>query len=178
MAGAALLNFDDLMLLPEGSIPITNGYRGFAWNNFFALNTINHIPSGYVAGRISQPNVAYNGGGNPAQLSNVNPFDLYSGYFTGAWNDDLRLEVKGYIGVTLAYDNTYTLSATAPSLLNFDYLGVTSVDFISSGGTPHPGYTGAGTHFAMDNLSVTIVPEPSAVALLMLGMLGWRKLKR
>jgi hypothetical protein len=29
----------------------------------------------------------------------------------------------------------------------------------------------------MDNLTVTIVPEPSAVALLMLGMLGWRKLR-
>lgn len=105
---------------------------------------------------ISQLNVAYNGFGDPAQLSNVSPFELSSGYFTGAWRDGLQLEVKGYIGPTLAYDNTYTLSATAPSLLNFDYFGVTSVDFISSGGTHHPGYVPDGTQFVMDNL--TVVP--------------------
>jgi hypothetical protein len=179
MAGAALLTFDDLTP-PPGAMQIPNGYEGFQWNNFYVSNaaTYSGNPSGYLAGMISRPNVAFNWFANPAQLSNVNPFDLNSGYFTGAWNDGLQLEVRGYIGLTLAYDNTYTLSATAPSLLNFNYFGVTSVDFISSGGIHHPGYdSGAGTHFAMDNLTVTIVPEPSAVALLMLGMLGWRKLR-
>jgi hypothetical protein len=176
VAGAALLTFDDLT---DNGIPISNGYGGLQWSNFYVLNAVTFAgnPSGYLAGMITRSNVAYNAFGSPARLFNANPFDLNSGYFTAAWNDGLHLEVKGYIGLTLAYDNSYTLSAATPSLLNFNYVGVTAVDFISSGGTPYPPYGGNGTHFAMDNLTVTIAPEPSGIVLLMLGMLGLRKLK-
>ena len=48
-------------------------------------------------------------------------------------------------------------------LINFGYVNVSQVDFISSGGTPHPGYNGAGTHFAMDNLVVTTQPQPPSI---------------
>ena len=66
--------------------------------------------------------------------------------------------MQGFNGSTLSYDNTYTLSATTPMLTAFDYVDVTSVQFISSGGTPHPGYTGSGSEFVLDN--VTVVPTP------------------
>lgn len=178
VADAAQLTFDELPLSNDG-IPIPNGYGGLQWSNFYELDAVTYPrASGYRPGMISQPNVAFNGFGTPASLSSTTPFNLNSGYFTGAWNDGLQLEVKGWIGLTLAYDNTYTLSATAPSLINFNYLGVSSVDFISFGGTPYPGYgTASGTQFAMDNLAVTIVPEPSSVVLLILGMLGWRRVR-
>jgi hypothetical protein len=41
------------------------------------------------------------------------------------------------------------------------YLGVTEVDFISSGGTPHLAYgSGSATHFVMDNVTVAAAPAP------------------
>ena len=108
------------------------------------------------------PKVAYNANGAPASISAASPFILYSAYLTAAFNDNLQLEAQGYIGSTLAYDNTYSLMATGPTLISFNYLGVTSVQFISSGGTPHRGYAGAGTEFVMDNLDVFVQPLPPA----------------
>ena len=35
---------------------------------------------------------------------------------------------------------------------------MTAVEFIPSGGTPHPGYGGSGTHFTVDNMSVVFPP--------------------
>ena len=69
--------------------------------------------------------------GSPASITSANPFNLFSAYLTAAWNDNLQLEAKGYTNGVLIYDNTYTLSATNPTLINFNYLGVTEVDFTS-----------------------------------------------
>jgi hypothetical protein len=73
------------------------------------------------------------------------------------------------------YDNTYTLKTAGPLLVNFNYLGVDEVNFISLGGTHHSGYTGNGTQFVMDNLTVT-VPEPNALSLfgICILILCWR----
>ncbi len=46
---------------------------------------------------------------------------------------------KGYINGTLVYNQTNTLSATAPTLVTFNFFGVDEVDFTASGGTRHPG---------------------------------------
>ncbi|HEU6448051.1 MAG TPA: hypothetical protein VFV23_06420 [Verrucomicrobiae bacterium] len=55
------------------------------------------------------------------------------------------------------YDKTYTLSSTSPTLIRFPKAIVTSVEFMSSGGTPNDTYIGgSGEHFAVDNLSVTV----------------------
>jgi hypothetical protein len=178
---AATIGFDDLAPpIGSGGIPIPNLYAGLQWNNFNVLNTTDPVynPSGYLNGLISPRNVAYNAGGSPALFSSGGTFDLNSAYLTGAWNDGLNVEVQGFIGATLAYDHTYVIDSTAPTLIHFNYLGVTSVTFISSGGIPHPGYHGAGTHFAMDDLTLNVVPEPSAALLLLLGgapmVLRWR----
>jgi hypothetical protein len=82
---------------------------------------------------------------------------------TAAWNDDLLVEARGYVGSNLVYDTTSSLSATASKLVTFDYLGVTSVEFISSGGTQHSGDVGVGTHFIMDNVSLIFPPSPPAI---------------
>ena len=175
IAHAATLTFDGLATPFDGyeyRAPIVS-YGGLQWDNFYvfdAADTLHYQISGYPNAMVSPKNVAFNWFGNPAQVSSGTPFDLDSAYLTAAWNDGLHVEVKGFTGATLAYDNTYTINSTAPTLINFNYLGVTEVDFIPSGGVPNPAYSGSGsgTHFCMDNLVIN-VPEPSVLALAVLG---------
>ena len=77
---------------------------------------------------------------------------------------------------TPIYDQEFYPSAIAHSLKTFNYVGVDSLEFIPSGGTQHPGYTGfSGTYFAIDDLDIDLVqlaavPEPGtwvAAALLL-----------
>jgi hypothetical protein len=151
--------FDDL----ANFAAVPNGYRGVNWNNFVALNGLTYVgnPSGYQAGVISRNNVAFNNFANPASISSPTPFNLFSGWATAAWNDNLTLEVKGYVNGLLTYDQTYTLSATTPQFITFNMINVTEVDFSSSGGTSH-GYGGGGTHFAIDDLTITTAPAQAA----------------
>ncbi len=146
-----LATFDDL----SGSgLPVPAGYGGLTWSNFNYTIGSSHPNSGYSAGTVSPPNAAYNPYGNPASIISTGQVNFVSAYLTAAWNDNLQVQVKGYSGGTLVYSNSYILSATAPTLINFNYLGINEVDFISSGGTPHPGYSGSGTHFVMDNVVI------------------------
>jgi uncharacterized repeat protein (TIGR03803 family) len=158
LAGSSeLITFDDL---PYRFIPVPAGYNSLHWSNFYYLNGAVSPPSGYNAGVVSIPKVAYNGFGTPASMSASAPFAFLSAYLTAAWNNNLQLEAQGYSGSTLNYDNTYILSATNPTLIAFNYVGVTSVQFISSGGTLQPGYKGTGNQFVMDNVRVSVVPIP------------------
>jgi hypothetical protein len=155
--------FDDLPETTTGLL-VPSGYRGFNWNNFGYVDGVNFYlnPSGYGPGVVSTNNVAFNDSGAPANIISTNGghFNFISAELTAAWNDNLQLEAQGYVDGVLTYDQTYTLSATAPTLIVFDYLGVTKVNFISSGGTPHAGYSGSGTHFAMDNVTIGAVIPP------------------
>jgi hypothetical protein len=175
-AQTEIITFDDLvpsLLGPEHNFEgiIPDGYDGLRWDNFGVSDTTENLtPSGYQNAVVSPDNVAFNVKRNPALLSdgsfNFNgSFNLNSAYLTAAWNNGLQVEVQGFVGTALIYDNTYTVNTTGPTLVNFNYLGVDEVNFISSGGTPNPAYApgGEGTQFAMDNLSIT-VPEPSAFA--------------
>jgi hypothetical protein len=164
-AQTELITFDDL----PANFAIPNGYAGLSWNNFYALNGVNYnagdgvSASGYANGLVSPNNVVYNAEGNPAYIIG-GQFNLNSAYLTAAWNNGLQLEVQGFVGGTLSYDNTYTVNATGPALINFNYLGVDRVNFISSGGV-NAGFGDSGEQFAMDNLSATIVPEPTTLAM-------------
>lgn len=165
-ANASIINFDSL----SGAGPVPNGYGGLNWNNFNYLDGPS-VGGGYAPGTVSPRNVAFNAFANPALVSD-GIFDLNSAYLTAAWNDNLQVRVTGKLGINTLYVNTYTLSATAPTLINFSYLGIDSVLFESFGGTHHLGYSGAGEHFALDNMEINaVVPEPStyiAGALLLL----------
>jgi uncharacterized repeat protein (TIGR03803 family) len=157
---ASVLTFDDLSGSTGESVP--DGYGDLHWNNFYVLDAVNDAPphSGYRAGMVSPNNVVYDGYGQPAWLSGDRPFSLLSAYATAAWNDNLRFQVKGFAGSALVYQQTFTLSATTPTLINFGCVGVTSIEFSGSGGTAHPGYSGPGTHFVLDNVSVVSTPGP------------------
>src|SRR5450759_2874870 len=103
-AATTLITFDDL----SGSLAVPVGYNGLTWNNFYCLDGVNYsgAGSGYNAGVVSPSNVAYNGYGNPASISSAGSFNLLSAYLTAAWTSNLHVEVMGYAGDTLNYDNT------------------------------------------------------------------------
>jgi subtilase family serine protease len=164
-----LITFDDLTT--TNFLDVYNGshyyysavptsYSGLTWNNFGVTAGVICTNSGAQAAVVSPNNVAFNWGGNPASISCGVPFNLVSAYLTAMWNDNLQLEVQGYLGNTLIYDKTNTLSAVAPTLIAFNYLNVNQVSFRAFGGTPHTGYSfsdppyAGGPWFAMDNVTV------------------------
>ena len=165
VAQAEIITFDDL---PVSGYQIPNGYGGLQWNSFdYEVGSF----GGYANGAVSPDKLAFNDYGHPASFDvSSGLFNLNYAYLTGAWNDGLQVEVQGFIGGTSVYDNTYTVNTTGPTLINFNYLGIDEALFTSFGGTLNPAYdgTGSGNSFAMDNLSITFVPEPSTFVLLSL----------
>ena len=171
-SASTLITFDDLPAsIYEGSgLPIPNGYAGLQWNNFMYFKPGGNplvTQSGYINGVVSADNVAYNNLGTPASFSGET-FDLNSAFITGAWNDGLQVEVRGFQGGSLKFDRIYTVDTTGPTFINFDYIGVDEVSFNSWGGLAH-GYLAFGEHFAIDNITITAVPEPSVFALAAFG---------
>jgi hypothetical protein len=159
------LTFDELptpQVIPGlnyGIIP--NGYGGFLWNNFDVLDAAIRPPTeDYNIGMVSPNNVAFNPFGAPSSITvSSGSFDLDSAYLTcSVYQYPLDLQVEGFHGTTLLYNNTYMLNVS-PTLVNLNYLGVDRVSF-----TPPPDKI-----LVMDNLMVT-VPEPSAIRLLMIGV--------
>jgi hypothetical protein len=159
-----VLNFDDLSPGPLGSyVVIPNGYGGLQWSGFAVLNGSLESPTtGYHTGMVSPNNVAFNYDqfNRTALSSSGTPFNFNSAYLTSAFSAGLPVEVQGYVGTALTYDNTYTLSPTGPDFINFNYLGVDEVKF-SVGSDADI--------FVMDNMSITIVPEPSFWTLFTIG---------
>lgn len=149
------INFDNLNAGTSGeALPIP--YAGLYWSNVWVMNATDFPgPSGVNAGLISGANVALSVNATNAFASSLNRFSLLSAYLTAAWNDNLQVEVTGYAAGVVTYDTFYTLSATAPTFVNFNYAGVDTMTFAASGGTPHPGYASNGPQFVMDNLTVS-----------------------
>ena len=161
---AQTITFDDLASTPFGQphALMPAGYAGFDWDNFRVLNASGSVGSGYHNGVVSPDNVLYTVNGSPSQFTNAAAFDLVSAYVMSAWNDGLQMEVQGYVGATMAYDNFYTVNTTGSTFITFNYSGVTRVRFIPSGGTLNPAYqfTGNGTIAALDNLTVAAASVP------------------
>jgi hypothetical protein len=180
-AKALTVNFDDL---PESQTFVGN-YYGLDWNNFYAFKpeTSGLGGTGYVNGRISLQNVAYNAYGSPAEITSAGTFTFNSTYLTGAWNNGLDILVEGFQGGTSLFTRSLTVDSTSPTLFTFDWVGIDRVKFTSSAGV-NAGYAagGSGTHFAMDNFTfnepITTVPTPALLpGLIGMGLTAWRKRK-
>jgi hypothetical protein len=159
---ATTLNFDDISA-PGLGVSMPAGYGGLDWNNFYVCQ-YNAYGSGYPGianGVVSYDNVAYVPQGQSGSFSAATPFTLNSGYFTSTSYDNNQLTVTAYNGATQVFSNSWTLNTEGPLLINFDWAGVTTVDF-----------TNSGYGFVMDNLEINdptpAVPElnPSILAAL------------
>jgi hypothetical protein len=158
--GTEILSFDDLSAGSSYGV-IPNGYGGLQWLGF---GVIAGAGSAYEMGMVSTPNVAFNYDefDRTADISSSNPFSLNSAYLTGYLNA-FQIEVQGFMGTSLVYDNTYVVGPNTPTFVNFNNSSVNKVEFI-----PEDMGTSAFDNsliFVMDNLSVNAVPEPSVWAL-------------
>jgi hypothetical protein len=166
-----VLTFDDLSASPGGTF-IPTSYQALTWSNFAVLNEFLQLnqsgTNGYYYGMVSPSNVAFNAGGGPAEIDSATNFNFLSAYFTGAWMSNLNIEVQGYNGTNLVYDETKVVNATSPTLLTFNYLDIDRLYFDSYGGEEAFG-PNDGENFAMDNMTIEFIPEPSSLLLTALG---------
>ncbi len=154
-AGAGFIHFDDVPDLDFGTA-LTNGYYGLTWSNLYVLDAFDYpYPSGYAVGMISASNVVFNSYGASAVISASTPFNFLSAWLTAAWNQNLALQTLGYNGSILLYSNVYALSATSPTLIKFNYLGINQIRFTTSGGYAWPPYNhNSATQFALDDVTL------------------------
>lgn len=185
IAQTEILTFDDLPNPGTGEPLVPNGYGGIeTWEQVRYVDGVTSTPATGIDNAVVSPsNVAFDAGGSAATLKNPIvglTFNLNSAYLTGIWNDGLQVEVKGYTNRGFTYDNTYTVNTTGPTFIDFNYVGLVEADFIPTGGTPNPAYSahGGGQEFTMDNLSITLVPEPSSISMFGTGLCGVCFLRR
>ena len=184
-----VVTFDDLHETGSGSY-ITASYQGLVWSNFAVNNAIlftnqpgkqyttNGLTGDYY-GMVSASNVAVNGIGSPAEIdSSGTNFNFLSVYLTGLFNSNLNIEVQGFSGGNLLYDQIVIASATVPTLFTFGYTNIDRLYFSNFGGQPAFG-TPSAPQFVMDNFTFELVPEPSSLLLATAGaLLLWPLLKR
>jgi len=176
-AQGALVTFEDVT--PDSFDVIPDGYHGLVWSNLWVIDPQaddNELPpaNGYRNGLVSGRYVGYNAFGNPAEIFGA-CFDFTSAWLTGAWYNDLQVQVDGYLGDVLQYSLTVIVQATGPQLFTFDYRGIDRLVLTSSEGMD-AGYDGGGQMFVMDNPVVLLddahgVPAPAAFWLGM-GLMG------
>ena len=175
-SAAVTITFDDIANTVATPVSPPNVlYNGYLWSNFYVFDSAYFVslpiggPTGYGAGTISPNSVAYNFGG-PATVHSTQDFYVNSGYFTGAWRDGLTVNIDGFNNGQLVFSQSLIVSSTTPSFVNFAHIAVDSVEFTSSGGIHNPLYrTGDGDNFALDNLTLSTVPEPASWAFMLAG---------
>lgn len=151
-ANAELLTFDDISA--AGGVVIPGGYAGLDWIDVYVVDAATADP-GYMTGVVTAPNVAYSLIGVPASISAPSGFNLISGYFTAPYS-------AGWVTVTTTGgtnpQKSFQIDTTAPTHVIFDFHGITSATF------------SAQSNFALDNLTVTAVPESGTWGLMLLGL--------
>lgn len=171
---AAVITFDDLPATDAGLIE--NGYAGFDWSSFGYANKSVLPGSGYETGVVSGDYAAYNDFAETSSLSG-SLFDFNGAFLTGAWNDGLNIEVKGFSGGTELYSTTVVVNTSIAQWFDFNFFGIDSLSFRSFGGEKNAQFEmdSGGEHFVMDNFTInefSSVPESSTLALLLLGVAG------
>jgi PEP-CTERM motif-containing protein len=182
---ATVVTFDDLSETGSGAFFSYQyqGYQGLTWNNILCRNAVlfTNLPIGYTCvtngltgdyyGMVSPSNVAVISSGSEIDSASTN-FNFFSTYLTGFYNSNLNIEVQGYRGANLVYDQTVIAGATNSTLFTFNFLDIDRLYFKSSGGEPAFGTDGDPGTFIMDNFDFEFVPEPSSLLLAALGSIS------
>lgn len=163
-ASALTINFDDLAQDPNG-IPFAGLYQGFDFTGWYYAT--DDAPN-YIAS--SQPNSISTwdepGSNNyePSPvISSATPFQFVSAMFSGYPGESVAIELllNGVRMNTLTFPGPIngTLSGT-PQIVNSNYNGLVNQIVV---------WSNQG-HYAMDDLNVNMVPEPSAYAMMAMGL--------
>jgi len=178
-AQSSVLSFDDVT--EDAEAVVADGYGGLNWSNFWVqnpvLSQIADFDSGFYNGLVSEGYTAFNGNGETAEISSVNPFDFTSAYFAAASRWGLEITATGYRNGSQLYQIQFAVDTDAAQLLNFNFIGIDRLAFVAAGGDE---YLGAGFHFTMDNASIDTAPVPLPGAAWLFGwvMAGFIGLKR
>jgi hypothetical protein len=167
---AAVITFDDLPETDAGLIE--NGYAGFDWTSFGYANKSVLPGSGYETGVVSGDYAAYNDFAETSSLSG-SLFDFNGAFLTGAWNDGLNIEVKGFLSGAELYSTTVVVNTSIAQWFDFNFLGIDGLSFRAFGGENNILLGGEGEQFVMDNFTINepaSVPESSPIALLLVGI--------
>ena len=167
---AAIITFDDLPETDAGIIE--NGYAGFDWSWFGYANKSVLPGSGYETGVASGDYAAYNDFAATSSLSG-SLFDFNGAFLTGAWNDGLNIEIKGFAAGAELYSAIVVVNTANAQWFDFNFFGIDSLSFRSFGGEKNALLEGEGEHFVMDNFTINesaSVPESSPFALMLLGI--------
>ena len=179
-----VIGFDDRpAAVPKSGIypaPLSS-YQGLEWHHLFSVVTAAYGGDGGVVSPTNAVLVS-NHVGIPARIDDVEGlFDLNSAWLT-ALGTNAEVQVQGYAGTTLLYDNTYTVRAGTPTLIQFDYLGIDGMTFLATypdpGGPSVPGGYITTWEFLMDDVTVTFIPEPGVAGLWLLGAAVWSLRRR
>lgn len=163
---AVVLSFDD-----RAPGIISDAYGGLDWHGF-SLYPLNTCSGGYCNQGSSGTWFAFNIDGAPSSISG-DPFDFSGGFFGGAYRDGLQINVKGLVPDGVKYEKTIVVGTDESKWIDFSFSGINELQFTSFGGVD-AGFGGAGTHFTLDdftfNFLVSSIPEPSSLAVLLLGL--------
>ena len=123
-AEARSLDFEDVTAKDIREMP--NGVGGLNWWNMVCLQ----VDISYTNNAVSGNYVAYNSSGHPGRIYSEQPFDFVGGYFGVAWPraNGEWLNIRGWRGEELVYEDRLQLSNLGPVWFAADYLGISRLD--------------------------------------------------
>ncbi len=168
------INFDDIVLAPGTAEWVPNGYKGFNWSllKVYAPNSTVTTPPGYGNGLLSAPNEAYNISGRPLVItkSGGGLFNFNEVWLTASQNDNLQVLIEGSLNGNVVLSELVSVNTSGPTYRSY---AAGSIDLLSFTGIASTSNI-ADDQFVID----APVPEPSSVALGLLGITGLLGLRR
>lgn len=152
MANQQLITFDSIV---DGLPNIPSGYAGMTWNNIEILNN-------------GLSNVGFTTSNGAGSFSDANPFTLYS--IDLAIQVPSTMEIIGSLNGVQEYSQILTLSnILTPETFNWTNINKVTIN------------VGGGWNVVMDNILINSqnnVPEPTSIALLASGLIGFSASRR
>ena len=132
VAHADVLTFEGL----STATPVPSGYGGLNWSNFYShsgADVADFSGSGYINGLVSGSMALYNSFGDPATVSatSAQGFSLADAYFTGAWNNNLRIVATATFENGQHDSKTFFVNTSGPVDEHFNWSNLASVTFTS-----------------------------------------------